>query len=421
MFRLLKIYFTLILTSAAVFASGYDTFVLLEFENLSQSKSSDYLRHMLPDIIKDHNLNKNVEIEYAGEIEPYFGIESQTYNNALIILGQFSSQDLTVTVNIDVYDVSNWMKVSRLSFTCTHQDNICFEKNMIDYSLNVLNTVSLNKDFTENFSENQKEIIIDNPSVIGSFYESIGSFAIEADFNNTLDKLYDDGNQYGKRYYKDIDKGFYENIIENSKEKNTEKLISFIDYILLNPYDVTIQDVSMSYDADNNTYINLKIPVTYVVKKSFIEDMLTTLPHFSRSDANGKLVIKFLKSDFIFSDSIVDRFSLMKYQVLPVIFLSNDLSQVRSIYIDSWKKNYNFNELDNNVSVSASNEFFPLFAITPGQNNMQINLDMRTLDIEYVFKIPVSSAKGYSKIAIKFLYEDESYYTVIKNLQLTFK
>ena len=38
---------------------------------------------------------------------------------------------------------------------------------------------------------------------------------------------------------------------------------------------------------------------------------------------------------------------------------------------------------------------------------MQINLDMRTLDIEYVFKIPVSSAKGYSKIAIKFLYEDE--------------
>ena len=148
MFRLLKIYFTLILTSAAVFASGYDTFVLLEFENLSQSKSSDYLRHMLPDIIKDHNLNKNVEIEYAGEIEPYLGIENQTYRNALIILGQFSSQDLTITVNIDVYDISSWMKVSRFSFTCGHQDDICFEKNIIDYSLNVLNTVSLNKDFT---------------------------------------------------------------------------------------------------------------------------------------------------------------------------------------------------------------------------------------------------------------------------------
>ena len=51
MLRLLKIYFTLILISNAVFALAYDTFIILEFENVSQSKTSDYLRHMLPDFI----------------------------------------------------------------------------------------------------------------------------------------------------------------------------------------------------------------------------------------------------------------------------------------------------------------------------------------------------------------------------------
>ena len=57
--------------------------------------------------------------------------------------------------------------------------------------------------------------------------------------------------------------------------------------------------------------------------------------------------------------------------------------------------------------MTSSNEFFPLFAITPGEDNMQVNLDMSTLDITYQFRVPFSRAGEYSKIAIKFLYEDE--------------
>jgi len=407
MFRLLKIYFILTLAFTTAFALDYDTFVLLEFENVSQSKSSDYLRHMLPDVIKDHNLNNDIQIEYAGDIEPYLGVDNQIYENGLIILGQFSSENFTVDVNITVYNISNWMKISHYNFSCIHQDNICFEKNMIDYSLNILNALSINKKNIEDFNEDKKEIIINSNPMVDTFYESLGDFAIEADFNDTWNKLYDDGSQYGKRYYKDIDKDFYKNIVENSREKNTEKLISFIDYILMNPYDVSIQNISMDYDSQNNAYVNLKIPVQYVIKKSFIEDMLATLPHFSRSNADGKLVIRFMKSDFIFSNSIIDRFALMKYQVLPVLLLSNELSQVNSIYIDSWKKNYSLNDFNDQILVSTSNEFFPLFAITPGEDNMQINLDMKTLDITYEFRVPVSNAEEYSKIAIKFLYEDE--------------
>ena len=405
MFRLLKIYLILTLNFTAIFALNYDTFILMEFENVSQSKTSDYLRHMLPDIIKDHNLNDNIKIEYAGEIEPYLGIDNQNYENALIILGQFSSEDFSVNVNINVHDISSWKKISKFSFSCIHQDDICFEKNMIDYSLTVLNNLSSDKINIEKLSEDK--INIENIDSINSFYESLGNFAIEADFNNTWNKLHDEGSQYGKRYYKDIDQGFYQNVVQNSKEKNTEKLISFIDSILLNPYDVSIQDISMDYDKYDNAYINLIVPVTYVIKKSFIEDMLATLPHLSRSDAEGELVIKFFKSDFIFSTSIIDRFALMKHEVLPVLFLSNDSSQINSIYIDSWKENYNFNKENDEISVSTSNEFFPLFAITPGEDNMQINLDMRTLNITYQFRVPFSSAGEYSKMAIKFLYEDE--------------
>ena len=115
MFRLLKIYLILTLNFAAIFALNYDTFILLEFENVSQSKTSDYLRHMLPDIIKDHNLNDNIKIEYAGEIEPYLGIDNQEHKNALIILGQFSVEDFSINVNINVHDISSWEKISKFN------------------------------------------------------------------------------------------------------------------------------------------------------------------------------------------------------------------------------------------------------------------------------------------------------------------
>ena len=402
MFRLFKIYFILFSNLGALFALNYDTLVLLEFENISRSKSSDYLRHVLPDIIKDYNLDKDINIEYAGEIEPYLGIDNQMYQNALIVLGRFLLEDSSVKVTIDTYDMDVWKKVNTFNFSCGYQDDICFEKNMGNYSLNILDKVSI--DFHSIDSSNDNHL--DDISIQDNFYESLGSFAIEADFNNTWNKLHEHGNQYGKRYYKDIDQGFYEHIVENSSEKNTEKLISFIDEILLNPYDVNIGDISMDSNGQNRDYVTLKIPVTYHIKKNFIEDMLTTLPHFSRSDANGELIIKFMKSDFIFSNSIVDRFALMKHQVSPVVFLSNDLSRVQYIYIDSWKQNYDMN-LDDDVMVDKSNEFFPLFAITPGEDNIQINLDMTTLDIVYEFSIPLSDASEYSKVAIKFLYEDE--------------
>ena len=40
-------------------------------------------------------------------------------------------------------------------------------------------------------------------------------------------------------------------------------------------------------------------------------------------------------------------------------------------------------------------------------NDRKINLDLTTLDILYKFKINVEGIENYSKIAIKFFYENE--------------
>ena len=84
MFRLFKIYFILFSNLGALFALNYDTLVLLEFENISRSKSSDYLRHVLPDIIKDYNLD-DFTLELALKLLKYPYIIG-TYEDKDIIL-----------------------------------------------------------------------------------------------------------------------------------------------------------------------------------------------------------------------------------------------------------------------------------------------------------------------------------------------
>ena len=410
MFKPFKIYLTSIIFMSVVYTSDYNTLILLEFENISQNKEYDGLRHKLPDLIKEFILLDNdIHIEYAGKIEPYLGIENPRYENALLLLGKFFIDEIQVKVSLELYDLSTWNKVSKDFYFCHLSDDNCFTSELMNYSTNLLPLY---------FSDKNLEIKDDRPLSIDSIddndklitedlFLAIDNFVVEAELNYSWDKLSRDGGQYGDRYYKDIDKNYQNEIIENSREKNTEKLISYFNKIILNPYDVTIQNIRMEYDESNNEYIDLMVPVTYIIKKNLIEDMLTTLPHLSTSHSIGNLVIKFFESDFILSSSDSNKYGFMKYQVAPVLFLSDNIGKINYIYIDDLKA-LSINDFNNdNIFSESSSKFYPLFAITPGKDNIQINLDMTSLNIEYKFRISIDDIKKYSKVAIKFLHQTE--------------
>ena len=70
--KVLKLYLSCIFLSCFLFASQYESLLLIEFDNLDKNKKYDYLRHHLPDLIKnDSTINSQFLIEYAGKIEPF--------------------------------------------------------------------------------------------------------------------------------------------------------------------------------------------------------------------------------------------------------------------------------------------------------------------------------------------------------------
>ena len=322
MFKLLKIYFVCIILFNAVFSSAYETLILLEFENTSHNLPEDHLRGKLPDLVKNYS-QKYFNIEYAGEIEPYLGINNTKYDDAIILLGKFSIYNDIIDVSISIYDVVSWNRLSDNNYQCKISNFNCIENNLNTILESVLLPLSFSKEIIS-----EKKVINDSGFDFphedsNNLNEILNSFAIEVDLIDSWKKLYKDGNQFGNRYYQDIDFKTKENFLNNSKEKNTETLVNYINDILLNPYDVSIENISMGYNKLDDNLLSLIIPVSYNIKKSLIEDILTTLPHESKSSQNGSLIIKFSKSNYIFSDSIIDKFALMKHQVVPVIFLTN--------------------------------------------------------------------------------------------------
>ena len=408
MLKYLKIYLTLFILTFILCASDYNTLILLEFENTNQNKEYDDLKHKLPNLIKESVLlNNDIDIDYAGKIEPYLGIENSEYKNALLLLGKFSIDKLKVEVSLDLYDLSTWNKVSRDFYFCHLSDKACFENELMNYSTNLLPLYFSNKNIEDEIvlsSTDSSRVINDLPT--DNLFFAIDNFAVEAELSYSWDKISENGAQYGDRYYKDINKEDQKNIVANSREKNTEKLISYFNKVILNPYDVEIQNINMEYDDVNNNYIDLIVPVTYEIKKNLIEDMLTTLPHLSTSHSIGNLVIKFFDSDFIISNSHTDKYGFMKYQVIPVLFLSDNKGKINYIYIDDYSST-SLNDFNSEVFTSSSSRFYPLFAITPGKDNIQINLDMTSLNIEYNFRVSVDEISKYSKVAIKFLHQKE--------------
>ena len=405
--KVLKLYLSCISLSCFLFASQYESLLLIEFDNLDKNKKYDYLRHHLPDLIKnDSVISSQFSIEYAGKIEPFLNGYSNNFKNSVILLGEYSINGNTLEASYSFLDMNSWSEIYSKIIKCNLNDedaiNNIFLKSYTE-SIQYINGLDIsNKITADDYIEEADDL-----TLFDKIYNALDDFVIEADLNYSWNELNKGGSQYGDRYYKDFDKDRQEELVANSKTENTDKLMSYIDKVLSNPYNVNIGDIKIDYYGDYDEFYMINVPVSYSIKNNLIEDLFQTLPNETSSSRDGTMMIKFYNSDFSFPDYLVDKFSRSKYQVLPVLFFSDENRSLKNIYIDTWDEGYNNKININSIDVESNNAFYPLFAITPGKDNLQINLDLTILDINYSFIVPSYDVKDYSKIAVKFLLKEK--------------
>ena len=192
----------------------------------------------------------------------------------------------------------------------------------------------------------------------------------------------------------------------SSKKQNTVNLITILDQILTNTYDVNIGELSLIPDPRKPGNMKGEIPVEYSVRSALAQDMFTSLPHEKQIDENGNVRLQFLNSNFVFDETLTEKLALMKYQVMPVIFFNNKIGGVQFIILDSWSDKFNRLEIKT-VPMFWENQFKPLFALTPSTDNIQLNLDKATRKVVYHFSIPYEKIGDYTKVTVKFMREVE--------------
>ena len=329
----------------------------------------------------------------------------------LIINGRFQTIDDEFFVEFEAYDIQDWKRLVSRQVLCPVHDIICvhdgflmaIEKNISPFLTNALDidaTISSLKHTPK------REI------PMGHDLDAFGEDGKLENLNSLNEEGLDDlgkgqkQGQYGNRYYREFNFADISPDPNILKKQNSERLITILDQILTNPYNVLIGELSLYPDPEIFGNMRGEIPITYSVRSMLTQELFTSLPHDKLMDAGGNVILQFPNSNFIFDELLLEKLALMKFQLMPVIFFNNRIGGIQFIILDSWNEKYQNLELQK-ISMLTENQFKPLFALTPGSDNIQLDLDVSSQEVGYNFSIPHEAIGDYTKVAVKFMPEVE--------------
>ncbi len=404
------IIYSIILASFLYSDKGYNTIYLMEFENVDNNFTIVNLTTALPDLIKgNYKFREDINVEYAGDIRPYLEPNIWTEDEpikGMLVNGKYYVSGSELFVEFEAYDIHNWNQLVKRELYCPVDDVICLhdaflitvEKYISPFLIEEVNVDMMVEQFKnipqprrpKSIQKNDEDFISNNKE----------DYPKSSTSNNDINLQ----GQYGNRYFREFH--FQNDKTKPSLEKNTADLINVLDQILVNPYDIIIGNLSVEIDKFDSQIYNCDLPVDFSVKNVLVQDLLTNLPHQKITNKEGSVILQFSKSDFIFDKALIEKLALMKYQLMPVIFFTNKSGGIQFVILDSWNERYNKLKVKH-IHVIRANKFSPLFAITPGSDNILINMDISSFGVNYNFSIPYDLLDDYTKVTVKFMHESE--------------
>ena len=407
--------FLLFTGSLCLSDSGYNAIYLIEFENLKNDFTNAHLKEALPDLIKEnYKFREDIKVEYAGNISPHIEKYKRSDEDAikgLIINGSFQTINDEFYIEYEAYDIHNWEQLVRRQIFCPTNDIICVHDAFlisIESSISPFLIDKLDVQATIRALEREEKQSISNDYNRARSQKSgkVMSDLAPLESQNKLNDTYDNQGEYGNRFYREFN---LKKLLLNKYpeyEKESQELVEILEQILSNPYNVIIGDLSLDLDPYNSDIIMAELPVQYSIRNLLSQKLLTNLPHKKYLAENDHVILQFSNNDFIIDDRLIEKLALMQFQIMPVIFFNNKIGRPQFIILDSWTNKYERIK-PNKISILLENQFKPLFALTPGTDNVQLSLSTGTLDIVYRFSIPYSKIGDYTKVTVKFMQESE--------------
>ena len=399
--------------------------IVMNFNNVANNEKFENLTSVFPDmIIKRYKGRKDVQVNHSGKIEPDLRKIQSLDNNIdkYLIDGDFFVDGYSITVNLKVYDVNNWILLKSDMLKCDIRDLDCIYDNFLWKLKNIVDPI-LNYELYDDFSDNQKKTIsklkLDSIDISkrneNLFAPLLEDFAVQKDYS--FDIKYKDleiGQAQGLETQTfDLSKHPNGILTRRELQKNLfEKLNVFFD----DPYKIDIGNLNMNLNDTDPSYVNLDVDITFNIDKRAFEKNIKKMPYNNLKSSKKSHIFEFLNDNYLFESKFINDLNKHDKELFPVLFFTNENGDIQKIIIDSWDVKYD-KILFGDYDVERQNKFVQMFSIINNNNNVQVNLSSKKQNINYKVVMPVSVLDNYTQLTVKvFTRQDLDMYLPINEL-----
>ena len=399
--------------------------IVMNFNNVANNEKFENLTSVFPDmIIKRYKGRKDVQVNHSGKIEPDLRKIQSLDNNIdkYLIDGDFFVDGYSITVNLKVYDVNNWVLLKSDMLKCDIRDLDCIYDNFLWKLKNIVDPI-LNYELYDDFSDNQKKTIsklkLDSIDISkrneNLFAPLLEDFAVQKDYS--FDIKYKDleiGQAQGLETQTfDLSKHPNGILTRRELQKNLfEKLNVFFD----DPYKIDIGNLNMNLNDTDPSYVNLDVDITFNIDKRAFEKNIKKMPYNNLKSSKKSHIFEFLNDNYLFEPKFINDLNKHDKELFPVLFFTNKNGDIQKIIIDSWDVKYD-KILFGDYDVERQNKFVQMFSIINNNNNVQVNLSSKKQNINYKVVMPVSVLDNYTQLTVKvFTRQDLDMYLPINEL-----
>ena len=399
--------------------------IVMNFNNVANNEKFENLTSVFPDmIIKRYKGRKDVQVNHSGKIEPDLRKIQSLDNNIdkYLIDGDFFVDGYSITVNLKVYDVNNWVLLKSDMLKCDIRDLDCIYDNFLWKLKNIVDPI-LNYELYDDFSDNQKKTIsklkLDSIDISkrneNLFAPLLEDFAVQKDYS--FDIKYKDleiGQAQGLETQTfDLSKHPNGILTRRELQKNLfEKLNIFFD----DPYKIDIGNLNMNLNDTDPSYVNLDVDITFNIDKRAFEKNIKKMPYNNLKSSKKSHIFEFLNDNYLFEPKFINDLNKHDKELFPVLFFTNKNGDIQKIIIDSWDVKYD-KILFGDYDVERQNKFVQMFSIINNNNNVQVNLSSKKQNINYKVVMPVSVLDNYTQLTVKvFTRQDLDMYLPINEL-----
>ncbi len=401
--------------------------IVMNFNNISNSEKYDRLTSVFPEMIINRYSNRDdVTVTYSGSIEPDLRkvILNDTQESVRFLIdGSFFVDGFEIKINFKVYDINDWSLKTNQDLVCDIRDINCVYdkflwglKTSVDPLVKFERYDDFNKDINQSINRVKLDSVYKSKRNQNLFEPILEDFAVQKDYS--FDINYRDMGIKESESIKTqaFDLSKYPNGIQTRKEL-LDDLAQKLDNFLSNPYKIIIGELKMDLNKNDNSYVDLSVPITYSFKKRDFEKMIKKMPYNTLKSNNKFYTIEFLNDNYLFDSKTINSFNNHQNELFPVLFFANKEGNIQKIIIDSWDYKYD-RLLFGDYDVERIDNFMQLYSIIKSDDNMHFNINKGELSIPYNITMPISVLDNYTQLTVKiFRRSDLDAYLPINELK----